>query len=469
MTTDTDNERRRRIEADIRLEPFTDAADTPPTTIEAAMAYHRVPGCAVAVIAGGEVAWARGYGTIGRGDATPVGTDSIFQACSISKPVAAVAALRLVREGRLDLDEDVNAYLRSWRVPANGGWQPRVTLRQLLSHTAGLTSCWYPGYPRDATLPTLVETLGGLPPANTPAVRATMIPGTQFRYSGSHYSVLQQVLADVTGRPLAALARDLVFAPLGMVHSGYETDFPERHVGATTIGHDAGGRRIAGDWYVLPESAGAGLWTTPSDLCRLAVEVCRAWSGDSDALLDWALARQMFTPQIGGWGLGWSLQTLGPTIQFAHGGSNTGYKCRLVAWPEYGLGAVVMTNADEGSALIGEIVAAIAREYAWPDAPARDAAPDAGADESLPAYAGTYGDGAGVSLTVTGAGDGLRLVAPGQPALALRTIGWHRYRADSLDAEIAFEVGTSIKERSGEVVGMTLRQRGLELRLARVV
>lgn len=158
------------------------------TTIEAALARHRVPGCAVAVIAAGRVAWARGYGATVRGgaEAMPVGTDTIFQACSISKAVAATAALRLVQDGRLDLDADVNDSLTSWQLPANDGWQPRVTLRHLLSHTAGLTYCWYPGYRRGAALPTMLQTLQGIPSANTPPVRVTALPGTQFRYSGSH-------------------------------------------------------------------------------------------------------------------------------------------------------------------------------------------------------------------------------------------------------------------------------------------
>lgn len=282
------------------------------TTVEVAMARHRVPGCAVAVIAEGRLDWTRGYGvTASARDAAPVGIDTLFQACSISKAVAATAALRLVQAGRLDLDADVNDALTTWQVPANDGWQPRVTLRQLLSHTAGLTYCWYPGYRRDAALPTTLDTLLGQAPANTPPVRVTALPGTQFRYSGSHYAVLQQLLMDVTDQSFEALLRELVLAPLGMRDSGYEVDFPARHPGATASGHDAGGAPIADGWRLLPESAGAGLWTTPTDLCRLACAVSAAWSGETSDFLSQETARRMLTAQLGGWGLGWTVETVG--------------------------------------------------------------------------------------------------------------------------------------------------------------
>jgi CubicO group peptidase (beta-lactamase class C family) len=464
-------EQRRRVEMDIRQEPFTNVRDTPPVSVEVAMARHRVPGCAVAVIADGELAWTASYGVVGEGETVAVGEDTIFQACSISKPIAAVMALRLVQQGRLDLDEDVNAYLRDWRVPSNGDWQPRITLRQLLSHSAGLTSCWYPGYRRDAPLPTLLQTLRGESPANTPAVFATNLPGVQMRYSGSHYSVVQQLLVEVSGQPFESLAREMIFAPLGMAHSGYETDFPERHGGTTALGHDAGGARIAGDWRVLPESAGAGLWTTPADLARLTVAVTKAWAGQSSALLDRALARQMLTPQVGGRGLGWALAELGPTLRFAHGGSNIGYKCQLLAYPEFGLGAVVMTNADEGSALIREIMEAVAREHDWPDLHTGLLPGQAQALEPavVSTYAGTYGDAAALSVAIVADGGRLLLTAPGQPPLALRSEGAGRFTAEALNVEVVFEIGTSIKDRSGEVVGLILRQGAEDVRLARVV
>jgi CubicO group peptidase (beta-lactamase class C family) len=204
---------------------------------------------------------------------------------------------------RPDLDEDINAYLTTWRVPANGGWQPRVTLRHLLTHSAGLTECWYPGYAPGAALPSLRQTLQGEPPANTPPVRVVAMPGTQYRYSGSHYSVLQQVLVDVTRQPFPDLARRLVFDPLGMHHSGYEPDFPARHRDGGH-GHDAAGCRWPAVGGSRPRRAGAGLWTTPADLARLVLDVQAAWRGTAGCLLEPETARRMLTPHLAHRGLG---------------------------------------------------------------------------------------------------------------------------------------------------------------------
>ncbi len=212
-TTASGEERIRRIEASIIVEPPVWSGDEQLCPIQERMAYHKTPGLSVAVINGGRIAWTRGYGVLEAGRDAPVTPDTIFQACSISKHVAMAGVLRLVAEGVLDLDEDVNRYLTSWKLPPNGTWQPRVTLRQLLGHTAGLVYNWYRGFRRGAEIPTLLDVLEGSPPANTPPVRVVMLPGTRFRYSGSHYSVIQQVMVDATGTPFPELMRRLVFEP----------------------------------------------------------------------------------------------------------------------------------------------------------------------------------------------------------------------------------------------------------------
>lgn len=315
-----------------------------------------------------------------------------------------------------------------------------------------------------------IQTLQGVPPANTPPVRVTALPGTQFRYSGSHFAVLQQLLVDVTGQPFAALLRELLFAPLGMRDSGYEIDFPVQHSGATASGatasgHDAGGESIADDWRALPESAGAGLWTTPTDLCRLSCEIMAAWSEGAGRLLDRDTARRMLTPQIGGWGLGWTVETIDGALRFGHSGSNIGYQCRVVAWPERGVGAAVMTNADDGGFLVGEILAAIGREYGWPDAAGAGKWADyPRAPVALAACAGVYGGSAGQPrLTVAVIGNDLTLMVQGQSPVALRAIGAATFIADVVNTEVIFAPGDA-----GGVHGLTLRQYGESLMLDRV-
>ena len=465
MMTSAQDERQRRVEAGLWQEPITHPRRPQATTIAAAMARHRVPGCAVAVISGGEIVWSRGYGVAASDEPEPVavGIDTIFQACSISKPVAALAAHRLVQAGRLDLDEDVNAYLTSWQLPANGDWQPRVTLRHLLSHTAGLTTCWYPGYRRGAALPTILQTLQGMAPANTPPVRATVLPGTQFRYSGSHYSVLQQLLSGVSGLPFPDLLRETVFAPLQLADSSYDVDFPALHTGMTASGHDAGGELIAGGWRAMPEGAGAGLWTTPADLCRIACDVMAAWSGQSARLLDQATARQMLTAQVGGWGLGWTVERVDGALRCGHGGSNIGYKCRLVFWPELGAGAAVMTNADDGTYLVEEIMAAIGREYGWPGAVRGD---EQGRDKADPAilsaFTGEWCSEGLPSVHVESAADGLLLTLDAQPPLSLLPVGDMTFVAEVVNLEMRFST-----DADGVAEQMIVRQRDEDLRYVR--
>jgi CubicO group peptidase (beta-lactamase class C family) len=454
------DERRRRVERRLPPPVAAPGGRDAASSLAASMAHFRLPGCSVAVIHAGRLNWAAGYGVVEAARPTPVTPDTLFQACSISKPVAAVAALRLVQDGRLDLDEDVNASLTAWRVPANGAWQPRVTLRQLLTHSAGLTQCWYPGYAPGAPLPTLLQTLRGEPPANTPPVRVVAIPGTQYRYSGSHYSALQQVLVDVAGQPFPALARALVFAPLGMRHSGYEPDFPARHAGTTAAGHDAAGVPLAGRWRVTPEAAGAGLWTTPADLARLLLDVQAAWRGEPARLLSRETARRMLTPHAGDRGLGWVVMGEGDRRQFGHGGDNIGYKCALTAFTDAGRGAVVMTNGDEGQAVADGVLRAIAAVYGWPPRVGEEPAAPAGADAAAldPALAGAYRLATGALLTLEVAPGGALLRAEGQPAIPLRAVAARRFVADVVDAEVSVAPAAA-----GAGPTLTLRQRGDEV------
>ncbi|GAA1642166.1 serine hydrolase domain-containing protein [Actinoplanes couchii] len=267
------------------------------------------------------------------------GDDLLFPACSISKHVAAFGTLRLVADGTLDLDTDVDTYLSSWTLPPGAG---TVTLRQLLAHTAGLTENWYPGYAAGVPVPALGQVLRGLPPATTPEVRPELAPGAGFRYSGAHYSVLEQLLTDVTGTPFGALMAGLVLEPVGMADSSFDQRFPHQHRERAALGHQKG-VPVPGGWHTQPELAAAGLWSTPADLVRLEREILRAVAGES-ALLPADLAAQMVTAQVpGGFGLGTELRD----GCFGHSGQNTGYNCFSYVWPETGRAVAVMTGDEK--------------------------------------------------------------------------------------------------------------------------
>jgi CubicO group peptidase (beta-lactamase class C family) len=382
------------------------------------MAALKTPGVSVAVINGGAIEWAKGYGVTETGGHTPVTPQTLFQAASLSKPVAALAALRLVEQGKLALDQDVNERLTSWKVPENEFTRTeKITLRRLLSHSAGLTVSGFPGYSADAPVPTLVQVLDGQKPANTAAIRADVVPGTLWRYAGGGYTVMQQLLIDVTSRPFPSLLADLVLQPIGMKDSTYEQPLPEARRAAAASGHLTDGGLLPGRYHTYPEMAAAGLWTTPTDLARFLIEIQQALQGRSK-LLTPAMARQMVTVQKGSYGLGLGLTGSGPWATFGHGGSNEGFKCQMTAFVESGRGAVVMTNGDQGGRLAGEIVRAVAVEYDWPSFRPRQKAVVSVDPAALAPLTGRYELRPGRVLTVALEG-GTLFVIDGQERIEL--------------------------------------------------
>ncbi|HEX2211372.1 MAG TPA: serine hydrolase [Longimicrobium sp.] len=330
------------------------------------------PAVSIAVINNGRVEWARAYGTLQAGEPAAADTGSLFQAASISKPVAALGALLLAQQGRPSLDGDVNTFLRSWRVPENAFTaREKVTLRRLVSHSAGLTVSGFPGYAADSAVPTTVQILDGQRPTNTAPIRVDTFPGAVLRYSGGGLTVMQQMMEDVSGRPFSAVMRETVLLPLGMRHSDYDYHVAADRTSRIALAHDPRGQPIAGGWHRYPEMAAAGLWTTPSDLARFALAVYHASRGQEGGLVSPELARQMLTLQKGengsGFGLGLQLTDIGtPAGWFGHSGNNQGYRAQMILFPATGQGAVVMTNSESGNDVMYDIIRSIAREYGWP-------------------------------------------------------------------------------------------------------
>jgi len=334
-----------------------------PMKLAERMEHYKVPGVSVAVIHSGRVEWARGYGQRDVASGAPVTAETLFQAASLSKGVAATVAMRLVEQGKLSLDEDVNAKLRSWKVPDNQWTQTeKVTLRRLLSHNAGLTVHGFPGYAQGAAMPSLVELLDGKPPANTAEVRVTRAPGSGYSYSGGGYEVMQLLLEDVTGRRFEDLARELVLDPLRMKRSTYEQPLGDERARNAASAYRGDGKAIAGRWHIYPEQTAAGLWTTPSELARWVMEIQKPGKA-----LKAGTVKTMLTKSPGDYGLGIGLGETAGRASFSHGGANVGYRCQYFAYRDSGEGAIVMTNGDNGSDLANEILRSIAVEYGWVD------------------------------------------------------------------------------------------------------
>jgi CubicO group peptidase (beta-lactamase class C family) len=376
---------------------------TPTATLAKRMAETHVPGVSIAVFDHGRIVWAKGYGLADVATSRPVTPETLFQAGSISKPLTAVAALRLVEAGKLDLDQDVNARLRAWKVPENAFTaQQKVTLRRLLSHSAGLTVHGYNGYRRDEPVPTTVQVLNGQTPANSAPVVVVAVPGSSWSYSGGGYVATQLLLSETTGRSFPEVMRREVLTPAGMTHSTYEQPLPEALHGRAATGYRRNGEPVAGSWYVYPEMAAAGLWTTPSDLARWAIEIQKDHAGRSHRLLSPAMARRMLTLQIAEWGLGVHLVSENGTRRFGHGGDDQGFENDLEAFTTgSGQGVVVMTNGDAGFDLVPEIVRAVASTYGWKALQLEERAVVALDPAVMARYAGGYEIAGLAKLTVT--------------------------------------------------------------------
>jgi len=380
-----------RIENGLLPAVVVKGAPPKPMTLAERMAFYKVPGVSMAFFDHGQIVWARGYGFADIASKRPITPDTLFQAASISKPVAALAALRLVLDGKLSLDEDVNAKLKTWKVPENAFTEKeKVTVRRILSHSAGLTVHGFPGYASDETLPTVVQILNGEKPANTEAIRVDVVPGTMWRYSGGGYVILQTLMSDVTGEPFPKIMHDLVLQPAGMTHSTYEQPLPKSRAGEVAIPYRANGEPVKGGPHTYPEMAPAGLWTTPSDLAKMAIEVQKEYAGQSSKILSQPMARQMLTRQTGAWGLGFALNQPDHALLFGHGGANEGYRCDLEAYIDSSQGFAVMTNSDRGGDLYAEVLRAVAKEYGWPDFHPTEHTLTKMNPAAFQAYAGTY-------------------------------------------------------------------------------
>jgi CubicO group peptidase (beta-lactamase class C family) len=334
-------------------------------TLRQVMERFRVPGVSVAVIKDFAIHWAKGYGVADVESGAAVENNTLFQAASISKPVAAMAVVRAVQDGRFALDDDINTILKSWKIPESELTRGHpVTPRALLSHTSGLGDGFgFHGYHPSAPRPTVVEILNGRTPSNVGPVLMERPPFTAFKYSGGGVTVMQLAMMETFPEPYAALLQRLVLGPIGMSDSTYEQPLSSERDKHAARAH-SGGRAMDAKWHVYPELAAAGLWTTSVDLARFAIEVQKTALGKSSKVLTQATVREMLSPVgVGDYAVGLSVTKIGQGWYFGHGGSNWGFQCDLIAHRLKGYGVAIMTNGDAGRPVIDEIRSRVATAY----------------------------------------------------------------------------------------------------------
>ena len=350
------------------------APNEPPLelTIRQFMDKFHISGLSIAVIDNYKIVWAKGFGVTEAGGKQPVTPSTLFQAASISKPVAATGALWLVEHGKLSLDENVNDKLKTWKVPDNDFTKTeKVTLRRLMSHTAGLTVHGFPGYALNEPRPTLVQIFNGEKPADTEPIRVETVPGTKMNYSGGGVEIEQQLVMDVTGKPFPQFMQETVLSKIGMTNSTYEQPLPAARAAHAATATHADGKPVEGKWHIYPEMAAAGLWTTPTDLAKFAIEIALSKQGKANHVLSQKMVQEMLTvqtpqtkpddPRVG---LAFFLGDKNPD-EFGHGGSNEGFQSQLTMLADSGKGIAIMSDSDSFFYSARYIIDTVARDYGW--------------------------------------------------------------------------------------------------------
>jgi CubicO group peptidase (beta-lactamase class C family) len=341
--------------------------DTLRWSLKQRMDFYKIQGLSIAVINDGRIEWAKGYGWADSQEHRPVTEQTLFQAASISKSLNAVGVLKLVQDKKIDLNTDINQYLKSWKFPYDSvSKNKKITVSQLLSHTAGLSVHGFPGYPSGQKLPAITDVLDGKTPANTAPVRSEFEPGLKFQYSGGGVTVSQLIVTDITGQAYTDYMWENVLKPLGMTQSSFLQPPPAGKQQLLSSAYRTDGSPVEGRYHIYPEQAAAGLWTNPTDLCKYIMDTQLSFGGNSGKVLSTEMTRLRLTPVDGSSALGVFIETRGAAKYFNHNGGNEGFACTYYGSTDEGKGVVVMLNSDNG-AIMEEIVNAVASVYNWKD------------------------------------------------------------------------------------------------------
>lgn len=337
-------------------------------TLESRMKHYNVPGVSIAVIKNSKVIWSKTYGLADVESKTPVNSRTLFQAASMSKPVSVYAALKEVEAGKINPDADVNTYLTSWKIPENKFTkEKKVSLKNIVSHTAGFTVSGFPGYEAGTPIPTLIQILKGESPSNTSAIVVDKLPGIPFRYAGGGYCVMQQMLIDTKGKDFPTIIKENVLLPLDMKNSTFSQPLPENQAQWAATAYTMDGQRVKGKYHIYPEMAAAGLWTTAEDLAKFVIDIQNTLNNKSHIVVSQKTAQEFTSPFIDKFeGLGIFLENKSGQAYFNHGGWNEGFSSRFIGSKTSGDGVVILTNTNKPD-FIEELVRSVASVYQWPN------------------------------------------------------------------------------------------------------
>ncbi|ASW73992.1 hypothetical protein CJF12_06580 [Chryseobacterium piperi] len=438
----------------------------PTWTLESRMKYYNVPAVSIAVIKNSKVIWSKAYGLTDVETKIPATPQTLFQVASMSKPVSAYAALKEVELGKIDPDADINSYLKLWKIPENEFTkEKKVTLKNIVSHTAGLTVGGFPGYEPGQPLPTLIQLLNGQSPANTPAIFVDKVPGKSFRYSGGGYCVMQQMLIDIEGKDFATIMNEKVLTPLGMKNSTFVQPLSEAKASLAATAYAENGTKVPGRYHTYPEQAPAGLWTTAEDYAKFVIDIQNTLSGKSHTIISQKMAEEFTSPFIEPFiGLGIFVANKNGQVYFHHGGWNEGFSSDFSGSKTSGDGIVVLTNTNKPE-FINEVVRSVATVYQWPNFmnPVDKILPLAQKD--LNSYTGRYKfDKYGFYKIYTEKGKLMAINNVEEPAELIK-VGENTYALRNWDYKVMFKTNTKTgkKEFVQVLSDKTIRLKGEQM------
>ncbi|MGZ3874691.1 MAG: serine hydrolase domain-containing protein [Mucilaginibacter sp.] len=336
-------------------------------TIADRMRYYHIPSISIAVISNGKIAWAKAYGLADADGNRKADVHTLYQAASISKSINAFCITRLACQGRLNLNKDIRTYLKTWTFPDNELSKGKIiTIKNLLSHTAGLGTGGFRGYAKGDSVPSINEILDGKRPANSEAVKPVLPPGTKVQYSGGGTLVSKKILTDNINSDYANLVKNTVLKPLGMRESTFEQPLPAGRSNFA-IAYDKNKKALAGKYYIYPEQAPDGLWTNPTDYAKFILALQHSLKANG-GFLSKMLANEMITPVLAGSdaALGTFIIEKGGEKYFTHTGANMGYRSIYYGSCSTGNGVVIMANSDNAQ-ILDELVNSVAVAYSWKD------------------------------------------------------------------------------------------------------
>ncbi|HPM47916.1 MAG TPA: serine hydrolase domain-containing protein [bacterium] len=418
-------------------------------TLEERMNQLNAPGVSITVVNNGQIEWSNGFGLKNLSTGEKVRNDTIFLAGSVSKPVFALAVMKLVERGKIDLDRDVNEYLKSWKIPENGAWQAEITMRQLLSHTAGLTVHGFGGYNQSSPVPTTKQILNGENPANSYPVVPYILPGTMFKYSGGGVTVAQFVVEELFDKPFPEIMDEILFKPLNLENSTYNQNLSQKQKEKAASGYYFNIRPVENGYHLYPEMAAAGLWTNGEDLAKIMIEVQSALKGES-LFFKKETVEEMLTVQKGtdDMGIGFFLEGESDSQRFFHAGWDEGFVTKFISGKQDGNGVIVFINSNEGVGLLDEIVRSVANAYEWSEFNKDLHFAEEIDEKILDAYCGVYCDEKGLEFKISKSTDKLLLELPGQKPLDVlsETFSFFDFKISFKTSETGEQIMTLVQD-----------------------